>query len=154
MITCTFAGHRDVFQSNIPEKLDEAISKIIASGDDAFTFLVGNMGEFDSMCSSAVRKAKKKFSDKHISLELVLPYFSQELNTNKEHYNQSFDDIVIPAELAGVHYKAAITKRNQWMVEQSDYLVAYVYRDYGGAYATLRYAEKKETQVINLAEKS
>jgi len=148
---CTFAGHREVYQANISEMLDKAISKIINT-DDNFRFLVGGMGEFDGICSSAVRRAKRKYPNKEIRLELVLPYLTHELNENKLYYETSFDDVVIPIELAGVHYKSAITKRNRWMVEQSDWLIAFIYRDFGGAYTTLRYAEKKGLQIINLAK--
>ena len=151
MKVCTFAGHREVYQANISEMLDEAISKIINT-DDNFRFLVGGMGEFDGICSSAVRRAKRKYPNKEIRLELVLPYLTHELNENKLYYETSFDDVVIPIELAGVHYKSAITKRNRWMVEQSDWVIAFVYRDFGGAYTTLRYAENKGLQIINLAK--
>ena len=153
MTVCTFAGHREVYQANIAEKLDEAISKIIAT-DDCFRFLVGGMGDFDGLCSSAVRRAKRSNPEKQISLELVLPYLTQELNENKLFYETSYDDVIVPIELAGVHYKSAITKRNRWMVEKSNWMVAFVYRDFGGAYTTLRYAEKKGLQIINLAKLS
>ena len=151
MTVCTFAGHREVYQANIADKLDEAISRIIKN-DDCFRFLDGGMGDFDGMCSSAVRRAKRNYPNKQISLELILPYLTQELNENKSYYEISYDDVVVPIELAGVHYKSAITKRNRWMVEKSDWMIAFVYRDFGGAYTSLRYAEKKGLQIINLAK--
>ena len=151
MTVCTFAGHREVYQANIADKLDEAISRIIKI-DDCFRFLVGGMGDFDGMCSSAVRRAKRNYPNKQISLELILPYLTQELNENKSYYEISYDDVVVPIELAGVHYKSAITKRNRWMVDKSDWMIAFVYRDFGGAYTSLRYAEKKGLQIINLAK--
>lgn len=151
MTVCTFAGHREVYQANIADKLDEAISRIIKN-DDCFRFLVGGMGDFDGMCSSAVRRAKRNYPNKQISLELILPYLTQELNENKSYYEISYDDVVVPIELAGVHYKSAITKRNRWMVDKSDWMIAFVYRDFGGAYTSLRYAEKKGLQIINLAK--
>lgn len=151
MTVCTFAGHREVYQANISDKLDEAISKIVDS-NDSFRFLVGGMDDFDRMCSSAVHRAKRKYPDKQISLELVLPYLTKELNENKNYYESSYDDVIIPIELAGTHYKSAITKRNRWVVDKSDWLIAFVYRDFGGAYTTLRYAEKKGLQIINLAK--
>ena len=80
---CTFAGHREVYQANIPEKLDAALAEIIKS-DDHIVFLVGGMGGFDGMCSSSVRRAKKKYPDKKIILELVLPYLTHDLNNSKE----------------------------------------------------------------------
>lgn len=151
MITCTFAGHREVYQSHISEKLEQEIEKILDL-DESFRFLVGGMGDFDGLCASAVRKAKRSHPEKQISLELVMPYLTQELNESKDYYEQFYDDVIIPIELAGVHYKSAITKRNQWMVEQSSYLIAYVYRDFGGAYTTLQYAKKKGLQVVNIAK--
>ena len=151
MKVCTFAGHREVYQANIADKLDEAISRIIKN-DDCFRFLVGGMGDFDGMCSSAVRRAKRNYPNKQISLELILTYLTQELNENKSYYEISYDDVVVPIELAGVHYKSAITKRNRWMVDKSDWMIAFVYRDFGGAYTSLRYAEKKGLQIINLAK--
>lgn len=151
MTVCTFAGHREVYQANISDKLDEAISKIVES-NDSFRFLAGGMGDFDGMCSSAVRRAKRKYPDKQITLELVLPYLTKELNENKDYYESSYDDVIVPIELAGTHFKSAITKRNRWMIDKSDWLVAFVYRDFGGAYTTLRYAEKKGLQIINLAK--
>ena len=151
MTVVTFAGHREVYQANIADRLDETISKIIET-DDSFRFLVGGMGDFDGMCSSAVRRAKKNHPGKQISLELVLPYFTQELNTHKMFYETSYDDVIVPMELAGVHYKSAITKRNRWMIDKSQHLIAFVYRDFGGACTTLHYAEKKGLKIINLAK--
>ncbi len=151
MTTCTFAGHREVYKANIPKMLDEAIEQILKT-DACFSFLVGGMGDFDGLCASAVRKAKRKYPEKQISLELVLPYLTQDLNENKDYYEQFYDSVIIPIELAGVHYKSAITKRNRWMVEQSSVIVSFVYRDFGGAFKTLKYAKKKGLQVINLAE--
>ena len=151
MTVCTFAGHREVYQANIADKLDEAISRILKN-DNCFRFLVGGIGDFDGMCSSAVRRAKRNYPNKQISLELILPYLTQELNENKSYYEISYDDVVVPIELAGVHYKSAITKRNRWMVDKSDWMIAFVYRDFGGAYTSLRYAEKKGLQIINLAK--
>lgn len=151
MTVCTFAGHREVYQANISDKLDEAISQIVDS-DDSFRFLVGGMGDFDGMCSSAVRRAKRNHPDKQISLELVLPYLTKGLNENKDYYESSYDDVIVPIELAETHYKSVITKRNRWMIDKSDWLIAFVYRDFGGAYTTMQYAEKKGLQIINLAK--
>lgn len=151
MTTCTFAGHREVYQPNVREALDEAISTVLQSGDDRYTFLVGGMGDFDSLCANAVRAAKRRHPEKEISLALVEPYMKQDLNISKDYYEQMYDDVIIPMELAGVHYKSAISKRNRWMVDEAQILIAYVYRDHGGAYTTLRYAQKHGLQIINIA---
>lgn len=83
-------------------------------------------------------------------LILVKPYFSNELNTNREYYNTFFDDVVIPNELLDVHYKSAIQKRNQWMVDRSEFVIAGVYRDFGGAFQTIQYASKAGKKVVDI----
>ena len=46
--------------------------------------------------------------------------------------------------------KAAITKRNQWMIENTELLVAFVEEGRkGGAYTAIKYAEKQNKENIN-----
>ena len=151
MTSCTFAGHKEVYQLKIDEEIENAIDNLLQT-DSEIIFYTGGMGDFDNKCASAVRASKRKYSGKKIRLALVLPYMSNRLNTDKEYYQYYYDEIIIPAELAGVHYKAAITMRNRWLVDRVDCVIAYVYRDYGGALETVKYAQKQGKPVINLAE--
>ena len=134
---CCCFGHRDIWGSvpNFADVLERLITE-----SSVTVFMTGGMGDFDGIFSSAVRTLKRKYPD--IKLLLVKPYFSGELNTNKEYYEFTYDDVVIPDVLAGVHPKSAITKRNRWMAENSDFVVTYVYRDFGGAYDAKKYALK------------
>lgn len=151
MVTCTFAGHREVYQSKIDVKIEQTIQKLLLT-DTGFIFYTGGMGDFDSKCASAVRSAKRRNPGLNICLALVLPYMSNRLNTDKDFYESCYDDIIIPMELCNAHYKAAITKRNRWMVDRADCLIAYIYRDFGGALETVKYAQRQGKPVINLAE--
>ena len=112
--------------------------------------MTGGMGEFDGQFAATVRGLQRKYPD--IELLLVKPYFSNELNTNKEYYKIVYDDVVIPDAVAGAHPKSAIKKRNRWMAENSDFIIGFVYRDFGGAYDAIKYAHKLGKQVFNLAE--
>ena len=153
MTTYTFFGHREVYQSDIEARLEAEIEKLLKT-DNEFVFLTGGMGQFDSMGAKAVRAAKRRHLNKLITLALVLPYMSNRLNTDKEYYQLYYDQIIIPEEAVIAHYKAAIQIRNRWMVDQSDAAIAYVCRDFGGAFSTVGYAEKQGKPVINLAEKN
>ncbi len=146
--TCCFFGHREVFES-IGNRLYEKICELIEN-KNVTTFIVGDHGDFDKLCSSMVRKAKQNHND--IKLILIRPYFSNELNTNKDYYAELYDDIIIPDELAGVYYKSAITKRNEWMIENSRFGIFYVKREYGGAYKALNYARKLNLEIFNLCQ--
>ena len=85
MTTCTFAGHREVYQPMINAKIEKAIRELLQT-DSEFIFYTGGMGEFESKCASAVRLAKRKYPHLKICLALVLPYMSNRLNTEKEYY--------------------------------------------------------------------
>lgn len=68
----------------------------------------------------------------------------------KEYYDNLYDEIVIPDEISGVYYKAAISKRNRWVVDHADYLITYITTDHGGAYNTFRYALRKDCKIIEV----
>lgn len=151
MISCTFAGHREVYGRNVESSIEFAIESILKK-DNSFVFYFGDMGEFDKMCSAAVRTAKRRHPELDIKLMVVLPYMMAKVNTDKDFYKNLYDDIIIPMELSDAHYKSAITKRNRWIIDRSDCLIAYVYRDFGGAYTTLKYANRMNKEIINLAD--
>ena len=140
---CCGFGHRQVFE-NITDKLDNAIS--YAADQGCKIFYTGAMGDFDSLFSSAVRKAKTNYPD--IKLICVKPYMTKDINENGEYLYSLYDDIIIPTELADVHYKAAITKRNQWIIQKSEIVIIYSTRNYGGAYKAMKYAKKNNKTII------
>ena len=70
--------------------------------------------------------------------------------TNKEYYNSFYDDVIIPNEIIGTHYKSAITARNKWMVDKSDIIIGYTTRKYGGAYTALCHANKCGKRIIDI----
>ncbi|MEE0913141.1 MAG: SLOG family protein [Ruminococcus sp.] len=142
---CCGFGHRDVFE-NISDQLYNTLLHIAEQG--CKKFYTGGMGEFDKLFSSAVRRTKSMFPD--IKLICVKPYMTKDINENGEYLLTLYDDIIIPTELADVHYKAVIQKRNQWMIEESDLLVFYARRKYGGAYDALRYAKRNKKTIVLL----
>lgn len=81
------------------------------------------MGDFDKKCESAVRGMKRKYPERSIRLVRVLPYLTHEINRDKEYFESYYDDIVVPMELMGVHYKAAIKEAEPagWLTKQTKY---------------------------------
>ena len=143
MKACCGFGHRNVFE-NIRDKLDNAVEIAIAQG--CGMFYTGAMGDFDSLFYSAVRSAKKVYP--YIKLICVKPYFTTDINTDKDYYAALYDDIIIPDELAGIHPKAAIKARNRWMIDNSDIVLIYTVRNYGGAYEAKQYAQHENKAII------
>lgn len=141
-VCCGF-GHREVFE-NISEKVYEAV--LTAADQGCKIFYTGAMGRFDEMFSSSVRILKKDYPN--TKLICVKPYFSKDINENGEFLYSLYDDIIIPSELADIHYKKIITKRNQCIIDRSDFVVGYTIRDYGGAYNAIKYAKEQGKRVL------
>lgn len=144
---CCGFGHREVFE-NISEKIYSAVRTAAEQGCE--TFYTGGMGEFDELFSSKVRSLKKKYPN--IKLICVKPYLTKEINEYGDYLYTFYDDIIIPTELADVHYKTVIHKRNQWLIDHSDIIIGYIKRNYGGAYKAIRYAKRMNKTVISIGD--
>lgn len=138
-VKITFCGHKEVYDAEAVEKwLQQVCSDLINQGADEF--LCGGYGRFDYMCVSVLRKLKQQHPN--IRLVLVLPYLNSTILTDR------YDETVYPP-LESVPKRFAISKRNEWMVLESDVIVAYVIRDFGGAAKTLQYAKRKKKRIIS-----
>ena len=142
----SFIGHRQIDRFRfVEEHLDQIISELL-NNKEYVEFYVGRNGDFDTMVASAVKRGQKAYGTANSSLILVLPYTVADI----ELLEQFYDEIWFPEELYKVHYKSAITKRNEWLVKNSDLLVAYVVNDSGGAAYSLKQAQKEGVQIKNI----
>ena len=143
----SFIGHRQIDRFRfVEEHLDQIISELL-NNKEYVEFYVGRNGDFDTMVASAVKRGQKAYGAANSSLILVLPYTVSDM----ELLEQFYDEIWLPEELYKVHYKSAITKRNEWLVKNSDLFVAYVVNDSGGAAYCLKQAQKEGVQIKNIA---
>lgn len=140
---CAFFGHREIW-SDISEPLEQAVRAAIADGSTEFW--VGGYGAFDAQAAQSVRRLKKDFPE--ITLHLILAY----LPTKNDALADSYDSSIYPEGLEFVPKRFAISKRNQWIVNNCDMVIAYVRNTYGGAYTALQSAKRKERYIINIAE--
>lgn len=145
---CSFAGHgnlnySDEIKIKIFNKCDELISM-----HKVKEFWVGNYGGFDKISAIIVRELKKKYPD--IKLILVIPYVTAEINQYKEIYYKEYDEIIISEYPENTPQRLRILKCNQYMIDKSSFLIAYVSRSCGGAAKTLEYAKrKKNIEIFN-----
>lgn len=136
----TFCGHSTVSNpAAIAATLKTVIEDLIAEG--ATEFYLGGYGEFDSLAARAVRDAKETHPD--IRSTLVIPYMDREFNPSL------YDGSVYPP-LESVPRRFAISKRNEWLIEQADVVVSGVTHDWGGAATTLKYAQRKKKRIVSV----
>lgn len=110
-------------------------------------FYVGNNGQFDHLVAAVLRELKSRHPQ--ISYSIVLAYLPER---EKEHNQLSYTETFYPEGLEDTPPRFAISKRNKWMVQQSEYVIAYVEHSFGGAAQFTEYARKKHRTVINLAD--
>lgn len=139
----TFFGHSNTPQT-IQKELKTTICNLIET-QNASVFYVGNHGNFDRYVSKTLKELTKQYP--FIKYYTVLAYMPQKLDEYTDYTNS-----ILPEDVAKSHSKYAISKRNDWMLKQSDTIVAYVKHSHGGA---ARYYQKATSQgkaVVNLAE--
>ncbi|MGI5906833.1 MAG: hypothetical protein ACOX85_11395 [Candidatus Pararuminococcus gallinarum] len=117
-------------------------------------FLVGKEGDFDQLVSSTIKRLKRSIRADNSSLVWVLPYPTAQLRDDISSLEAYYDEIEICDCAAESYPKAAFQIRNQRMVDRSDLVVFYVEHKSGGAYQTMRYAQRQGKKTQNLAEKS
>ena len=146
----TFCGHAEVGENK--ERLRERVLTAIESvavGEEV-VFYLGGYGDFDGIA----REACKQFQSTHPSSRLIFvtPYLDQSYLDNRAFRLTQYDEIIFP-EIENSLPRYAISKRNEWMVNKADLVIAYVNYGWGGAAKTLAYAKKKGKAFVNLGKK-
>lgn len=144
----TFCGHGSInIDQGVADKIKDFLIEKIKQCPNA-KFYLGGYGCFDHLVFSILRKLKKDFQN--IELIFISPYLDSSYS-KLQIANEIYDSTLYPP-LETVPKKYAILKRNEWMVENCDLLVAYVKYSWGGARKTLDYAIRKKKPYINFAE--
>lgn len=142
----TFCGHREMSLTREEEQhLVELLRSILIEHPDTLFFL-GDYGSFDGICNVVLKKLQVEYPKlKRIFITLYITPGYWHLEAAKERYDESiypFENSVLP--------KFAISKRNEWMVDHADLVIAYVRYDWGGAYTTLEYAKRHKKPIKNI----
>ena len=139
----TFCGHNEVTNpDDVRQWLEDTVGDLIQRG--ATTFYLGGYGGFDRLAASILRNISA--NNPTVESILVLPYL------NREAEDDLYDGTIYPP-LESVPKRLAIIKRNEWMVDHADVIVAYVLHDWGGANAMLQFAVRKGKMIIRYSTK-
>lgn len=150
MLSCCFTGHRTMDaaeQELILSILTEQITELIKKG--VTVFRNGGALGFDIFAALCVLSLKYEYPD--IKLYIDAPHRAQAIHWDKDD-KRVYEYILSRADkvtYVSDHYSSGcMLKRNRYMVDRSEYVIAYIRKQHGGSYYTARYAEKKGRQVI------
>ena len=147
----TFVGHSSVASvEDVKKRVKEQMKNYINTCESLICYL-GGYGEFDEICANVFRDLKCK--DRSIQLVYVTPYISlseQKRIKDMKQY-ELYDEVLYPP-IENTPLKFAISKRNEWMIKNSDLVIAYVNHSYGGAYKSLKIAKRMKKNIINICD--
>ena len=133
MPSCTFFGHRDCPDSIRP-KLRSVLINLIEN-QQADTFYVGRQGSFDALVYATLRELAAEYP--HIRYAAVLERLSGK-NTD------DFTETLFPGAMENVPPRFAIDRRNNWMLQQADFVVVYVTHTWAAPQSSLGKQKNKE----------
>lgn len=145
MKSCFFIGHREASNEILPA-LTKAVERHI-SDCGVTEFIVGNYGGFDRMAAKAVIAAKARYP--HITLSMLIPYHPAERPVETP---PGFDNTFYPPGMEKVPRRLAIVRANRYMVDHTDYLIAYVWHPASNARDLMEYARKRRIPIANIGE--
>lgn len=150
MESCFFIGHREAPDRVFPSLLETIECHITEYG--VSEFVVGQYGNFDRLAIRALIQAKQQHP--RITLMLMTPYYPARKAVKLP---EGFDALFYPPNLETVPKRLAIVRANRYMVEYSNYLIAYIWHPASNARELLEYAgtgrRKGKIHITNLAEK-
>ena len=141
----SFCGHRDFTPDAEKEKTIIDILLKYAETEQEVICYTGGYGAFDWFATSCIRKAQA--IAKNIRNCLIIPYITTSHLDRISLHTKEFDEIIYPP-LENIPPKFAIIRRNEWMIDNCDLLIAYVKYSWGGAARTLGYARRKEVRIL------
>ena len=147
-----FTGHRDIDPSRVPAIREKLREIIISCIEDGYTdFYNGGARGFDLMCAEEVMKLKGAYPD--IRLHIIIPCSNQTRGWREEDVLR-YERITSLADevkcLSPFYFNGCMQIRNRYMVDNSSLVIAYLERATGGSAGTVRYAEEKGKEAVNI----
>lgn len=143
----TFCGHRDFVETAEAENQLTMFLEKYARENVRLVCYNGGYGNFDYFAAKCVQRMQEQYSN--IRNCLVLPYIDQPFLDRIAVFTNRFDETIYPP-LENVPRRYAIIRRNEWMVDSADVVIACVKYSWGGAARTLEYARRKRKNIIQI----
>ena len=144
--TCGFLGNSSLIcKDDVAEQIRHTAIDLITN-KQVNTFYVGVKGDFELLSHKVISQVRNDFPN--IKIMLVIAYV-KDLERCSYYYN----DFYYPA-LSELGYKRwSISYRNEWIIDQSDFIIGYN-RYEGRAYKYCKKAKNKGKCIIELGSKN
>lgn len=151
--SCCFTGHRDLPHNSVTEIYANLVHtlKILYKNYGVRTFISGGAIGFDLLAAEAVLELKRSYSD--VKLIFALPCIDHTKKwgdaavTKFRMLSLCADQTVYVSQY---YYSGCMHVRNKYMLERSQFCIAYCKKTSGGSYHTLREAKKMNKTVLEL----
>ena len=158
--SCCFTGHRpqklpwgydelDPRCIEFKNKLSAVIYAVYESGIKHF--ICGMALGCDMYCAEAVIELKKRFAD--ITLEAAVPYDGQEVKwaeSSRKRYRSILMKCDKTTLIQDAYSPGFMMRRNKYMVDNSNVLIACYNGSSGGTWNTVKYAMARDTEIIQV----
>lgn len=135
---CAFTGHRFLEKDFSKTKLKEEIERVISMG--VTDFYNGMAMGFDLIAAETVISLKKKYPQ--IRLICCIPFYGQEKyfsQEDKKRYVEILKKSDMQIQLSDTYTKDCMHKRNRYMADRAEILIAYCNKPTGGTAYTVQY---------------
>ena len=136
---CTFFGHKNA-GSDVKEKIKHTVESLIDDG--VLDYYVGNNGNFDYYVQAVLAEIMKK--NEEVRLTVVLSHLDERAMVADQ------ECTLFPEGLEIALPRFAISKRNDWLIKNSQIAVIYVNNSFSNSYKLMEKARKKGLEIINI----
>ena len=153
MYRCCFTGHRpeklSVDEKTAQRLLENEIRKSISEGYR--TFISGVARGIDIWAAEIVLKLKTEGADIHLICASPFEGFENSWTPQwKEKYRAILKAADVVKYISRSYSRSCFQVRNEWMVDHSNRVIAFYNGEPGGTLNTIKYAQRKGVEVLNL----
>ena len=141
-------GHRVIYPDFNIKKVEKELKSLIKQGYNIF--LVGMAVGFDTICFQLLEKLREK---EDIKIVACIPCLTQPDKFNSEQKKEYYRMVSVADKkivLSNEYTNSCMQKRNQFMVDNSSLVLAYLKRDFGGTANTIKYAKKQNKKIVQI----
>ena len=151
-----FTGHRPESMPYSEKKIKALLRPVVErSIEEGYcTFITGMARGFDLWAADVVLKAKKKHKEVRLICALPISDFEKRWSwEEQEHYQDILKEADHVTVVCDHYFRACFQGRNMFMVDHAQRVIAAYTGAPGGTQNTIRYAQGKNREIINILEK-